>query len=224
MTRFGVEVVKSRYGNLKNYSYVLYDKECRTAAIVDPAWDMEAFARIVEDLELQITAILLTHSHQDHVNLVEPLSRRYRPAVYMSEREIRFSGYRCPNLQPLEDGETIILGGGEIGSILTPGHSCGSMCYFTDRHLFSGDTVFIEGCGICSLPGGDPYVMFDSIQAIKRRMPDHLAVYPGHSFGKEPGYTLDYLNRNNIYFQFEDKQTFVRFRMRKNQPDWFAFQ
>lgn len=224
MVRFGVEVVKSRFGYMKNYSYVLYDRQYRRAAIIDPAWDIDAFANIVEDLQLHVTAVLLTHSHQDHVNLVEELVRRYHPVVYMSEREIRYYDYHCPNLRPLLDGEEILLGGGVISCMSTPGHSYGSMCYLTERHLFSGDTIFIEGCGMCSSRGADPYAMFESIQAIKQRVPAHLAVYPGHSFGKEPGYTLEYLEKNNIYFQFDEKQVFVRFRMRKNQPNWFAFQ
>ncbi|WP_268964163.1 MBL fold metallo-hydrolase, partial [Paenibacillus sinensis] len=80
-----------------------------------------------------------------------------------------------------------MLGDTQITCILTPGHTYGSACYLTSDHLFTGDTVFIEGCGLCDTVGGDPEQMFHSIQRIKSAINPMVQIFPGHSYGKNPG-------------------------------------
>ncbi len=83
--------------------------------------------------------------------------------------------------------------------------------------------MFIEGCGICLGAGASAIDLFYSFQKIKRHVNPDTRVYPGHCFGKEPGQTIDYLSRNNIYYCFERADDFAKFRNRRNQPDIFAF-
>ena len=81
----------------------------------------------------------------------------------------------------------------------------------------------MEGCGICTAPGGSAEDMFHSIAKIKQQVPESVLVYPGHTYNVEPGQSLAYLKKNNIYFNIPDKKSFALFRMRKNQTNLFTF-
>jgi len=207
-----------RVGNkIINYVYIIMDRMTKQAAIVDPAWDMDAICYEIEKNNLQVKMILLTHSHSDHVQLVEPLVARYNPKVYISKREADYYRYHSGNLVTLADQTLLMLGETPIRSILTPGHTAGGMCYLMSHSLFTGDTLFIEGCGICDTKGGNPYEMFASLKKIRQITNPTVSVYPGHSFGRPPGLSMEDLMTYNIYFQINDLDSFVKFRMRPNQ-------
>lgn len=209
--------------SLINYSYIIIDEGSGEVAIVDPAWEPGKITAILNEFEARLTKILLTHSHVDHVNLVPALVRLYNPAVFMSGVEIDYYGFRCKNLNPAFHLERIELGKTPVDCLLTPGHTAGGMCYLLPHGIFTGDTVFTEGCGICSLPGGSPDDMFDSIQMIKKTVHPDTLVFPAHSYGREPGYPLSFLLEENIYFVMENRDMFISFRMRKNQKFMEAF-
>lgn len=219
---YKVKQLKTEKG-YKNYSYIITDIATNKAAIVDPAWELDTVLKALEYLNADLKAILLTHSHSDHTNLVGPLSERFSPEVYISKKEMGYNNFVCPNLRLLNDLDEIELGNTVITAILSPGHTAGSLCYLLSNSLFSGDTIFIEGCGMCTPDGGDPEQLFETIQRIKRIVNPEVAVYPGHSYGKKPGYPLSYLCRENIYFLFEEKEMFISFRCRGNQPNLLSF-
>jgi len=220
---YQVYPVRVSYMNFINYSYILVDSTSSQAAIVDPAWELDRITVMLDRLNVELTAILLTHSHHDHVNLVNPLVERYNPRVYMSAEEIQYYQFHCKNLHPFEDLETIRLAYTQISCLSTPGHTAGSACFLLEDCMFTGDTVFIEGCGMCGSRGGSADSMFESIQRIKQVVHPDVRIYPGHSYGKKPGALLRYVWANNIYFQLEKKDHFVAFRMRKNQTNLLDF-
>ncbi|SPF47291.1 putative polyketide biosynthesis zinc-dependent hydrolase PksB [Candidatus Desulfosporosinus infrequens] len=209
--------------NFVNYVYLIVDNSSQQAAIVDPAWELQKIVDILHEIDVELVAVLLTHSHFDHVNVVKPLLKLKQPQIYMSAEEIKFYKYNCANLNPITDKEIIKVGETEITCLVTPGHTVGSTCFLVPGHLFTGDTIFIEGCGICNTHGGSAEQMFESIRRVKTEVSSETKVYPGHSFGKKPGYTLSHLMQENIYFQLNKKEQFVDFRMRKNQANAFAF-
>ncbi|CAH1200612.1 putative polyketide biosynthesis zinc-dependent hydrolase BaeB [Paenibacillus plantiphilus] len=199
-----------------NYCYLIVEKASNYAILVDPAWEWETITGKLEELQVQLKAILLTHSHQDHVHLVQPLLDVYDPQVYMSRCEMDDYRYDCRNLNALQDSDILSVGGLKIAALLTPGHTSGSMCYHMQGVLFTGDTLFTEGCGNCNTKGGSAEQMFESIQRL-RLLPTHTRIFPGHSFGHPPGQTLGYLLKENIYMLIHNKEQFVHFRNRKNQ-------
>lgn len=222
--RSTVHQLSVQSGAFKNFTYIIVDNQTRKAAVIDPAWELESILRRLRDIGAELEAVLLTHSHFDHVNLVDPLVDRYQPAVYMHRDEIEFYRYRSENLISLHHNDKIRIGNTEIVALHAPGHTKGSICYLTDSHLFSGDTIFTEGCGVCNMEGGSPHDMFRSLQYLKKRIADDTAVYPGHSFGKRPGHLFRYLVQNNIYLAITNEKTFVDFRMRQRPGDAdFAF-
>ncbi|MCF2943974.1 MBL fold metallo-hydrolase [Paenibacillus tarimensis] len=202
----------------------MIDLYSREAVIIDPAWELDAIVHVITQADAKLTKILLTHSHSDHVHLVDALLRRYNPQVYMSRQEIDYYGFTCRNLNPVHDGEMIPFTQSSITCILTPGHTAGGVCYLWNGILFSGDTVFIEGCGMCSGPGGCPNGMYESIQRLKKLLAPEVRIYPGHCYGREVGCTFGYVMANNLYFQIENKEMFISFRMRSNQKNLFDFQ
>ncbi|MCX7920825.1 MAG: MBL fold metallo-hydrolase [Clostridia bacterium] len=215
--------LKVEFLNYKNFCYIIVDKDSQEAAIIDPAWDIDKISDKIGQLDVKLTSIFLTHSHYDHTNLAEHLVKRYNSHVFMSKDEINHYGYRCPKLNALSDKDSIYIGNTKVSCMLTPGHTFGSSCYLLQGSLFTGDTVFIEGCGICTGTGASAEQMYDSIQNIKNNVSHDTKIYPGHSYGKMPGYSLSYLLKENIYFQIDNKDIFISYRMRKNQGNLFDF-
>lgn len=213
-----VVVMKLHGPSIRSFTYVLVDASSRRAVVVDPAWDPEAIAARLQAIEAVPGAILLTHSHFDHVNAVSPLVERYGAEVYMSSREIDVYGFRCERLNAVEHGDVVRIGDTAVACLATPGHTAGGLCFHAGDALFTGDTVFTEGCGVCTAPGGDPRAMFQSLALIRRAVPLATRVFPGHSFGMAPGRTLRVLERENVYLQFEDPEQFIAWRMRPLPP------
>lgn len=90
---------------------------------------------------------------------------------------------------------------GLLGSavILTPGHTAGGICFLLKDSLFTGDTIFMEGCGICNLDGGSPEKMFESIQKLKGFVSNDIKVFAGHSYGRQQGIKWKELLSENLY-------------------------
>ncbi|WP_127530138.1 MBL fold metallo-hydrolase [Paenibacillus kobensis] len=206
-----------------NYSYLIVDTRTREAAVIDPAWELNPIRSLIASKGAVLKSILLTHSHHDHTNLVKPLVSLYGCDVHISRDEAAFYSFRCDRLTTFEDGQQIRIGDTAITCILTPGHSYGGACFAAEGSLFTGDTLYIEGCGICTTAGGDPEAMFDSIQRIKTIVQPETRIYPGHSFGMPPGCTFDQLEERNIYYSIDKKEAFVSFRMRRTNT-LFQFQ
>ncbi|MCC5467075.1 MBL fold metallo-hydrolase [Pelosinus baikalensis] len=223
MNNFQIYQLHLKSTFFKNYCYIIFDKTTNLTAIIDPAWELETIEIFLKKINANLATILLTHSHVDHVNLVNPLLKKYNPQVVMSVKEINYYNFTCNNLNPIENGDSIKLGNTDIKCLLTPGHTVGSTCFLLPDSIFTGDTIFTEGCGGCSADGGNPEEMYYSIQMIKNTISPKVSVYPAHSFGKKPGYPLKYLFEENIYFQINKLEHFIAFRMRKEQKNIFTF-
>lgn len=216
-----------RYANREfhvvNYTYVVANRDTRQALLVDPAWELETITDALARQRLQASGILLTHSHFDHVNLVAPLVELFNLDVWMSRDEIDAYGFSCANLRAVEDGAPFWAAGLRVVPCLTPGHSAGSTCFFVGGNVFSGDTLFSEGCGMCSGAGADPWQMYESLQRLKLRCAAGDRVFPGHSFGRAPGRSFAELLTENVYLNIPSYEAFHAFRMRTGQTKLFDF-
>ena len=217
-----IAVRTSKY-NYINYSYIFVDTKTNGAFLIDPTWEIDKILEPLQKLKVHPAAIALTHSHFDHVYLADKLARMFKINVYMSQAEVSFSGFCCNNLITIKDMDKIEIGNSKLLCLLTPGHSPGSMCYIVNDNIFTGDTLFNEGCGTCKMGGGSAEQMYDSLQRLKWFLPTYMKVYPGHSYGIEPGQTMDFVIQNNIYLQINNRDEFIGFRMRKNQKGNFDF-
>jgi len=207
----------------KNNVYIIADQKTKKAAVIDPAASLDEINELVKRFDLMLEAILVTHVHEDHIGSVNDLVEQHNCNVYVSEKEASYYHYRCQNMHLFEDQELIHLGDTVIKCLLTPGHTVGSTCFLLKNTLFSGDTIFMEGCGMCTASGGSAVDMFHSIEKIKRQVSDSVLVYSGHTYHEDPGQSIANLKKNNIYFNIDDEKFFVEFRMRENQEDLYNF-
>jgi len=158
-------------GPMENFVYLLHDHSSNTAAIVDPAWDVEEVLSLADEKGIRITDILLTHSHHDHVNGIEKVLAQTDAQIHLLKAEARFWGKALAKPKLHHGGDSIKIGETEIKVLHTPGHTPGSACYHAGSELIAGDTLFVFGCGRCDLQGGDPEEMFSSLKRIKSELP-----------------------------------------------------
>lgn len=207
----------------KNYVYTIVDQKHKSAVFIDPAWEMDKILADIEQYSVTPKAVLLTHHHTDHVHLAEDFSKLFNIPVYMSQDEIDYYGYQCTNLVGLQTYRSFFIDHIYVKPIHTPGHTHGGICYLIGGYLFTGDTLFIEGCGACLGKGSDPAALYKTLDNLKSTIPGNTQVYPGHSFGKEPGLAFEELLKVNIYCHFKTEKDFIAFRMRSQQNKTFSF-
>jgi len=164
--------------------------------IVDPGEEEERILRLVDELGLGIDAILLTHTHFDHIGAVAPVAKATGAPVYCPEIEVPvladiMSFVPWPGFGPYESydadetvagGEKLELAGFEIEVVFTPGHSPGHVTYAIrdEAAIFSGDVLFQGSVGRVDLPGGDGPTLLESIRGLVEGFPPETTVYPGH--------------------------------------------
>ena len=174
--------------------------------VIDPGADASTLRLELARMGASCAAILVTHTHWDHIGAVADLAEGTGAPVHVSETE-------APVLERLDDvyaavgihvrghdpevrlrgDETLELAGIELETIQVPGHSPGHLAFHADGSLFSGDVLFAGGVGRVDLPGGDWQTLLASIRRLADRFPAETAVYSGHG----PPTTLgDELARN----------------------------
>lgn len=208
---------------IKNYTYLLVNELNNKAIVIDPSWQPEKIEEKLKETGATLTAFLTTHSHFDHANLDETLIKKYQPKIIISKIEANYYNFEYPNAILIEQETEIELAGIKVKPILTPGHTKGSLCYLIDKNLFTGDTLFIEGCGLCHSKGGSAETLYQSLCLLKETIHENTKIYPGHSYGRTPGKPFKFVLNNNIYLNFNTSEDFVTYRMRKNQSKLFNF-
>lgn len=205
------EIIQLKVEDYDNFIYIIADRSTNEAAVVDPAWDGEGILGVLEDERLDLTAILLTHCHHDHINAVNELANK-RVSIFLSEKESHY-WEQCPDdAILLQDGDEIQLGQSSIGVILTPGHTPGSCCYYTGNHLLTGDTVFIYGCGRADLAHGNVHLLYHSLQRLKK-LPPETKIWVGHDYAVQEESTLGEQLAGNPFFMIENEADFSRYRL-----------
>jgi hydroxyacylglutathione hydrolase len=191
-----VDVRMFTVGPVQENCFVARRAGATEALVFDPGDEADRLVEAIEALELDVKAILLTHTHFDHIGAVAPLARATGAPVYCPEIERAvladimsfvpwpgfgpFESYEADEL--LSGGERLELAGLEIDVVFTPGHSPGHVSYSipAERALFSGDVLFQSSIGRTDLPGGDFATLMQSIATLLDTLPDDTRVYPGH--------------------------------------------
>lgn len=182
------------------------------AAVIDPPCMPDTILQKLRENGLALRKILLTHGHFDHIGAVAALVRETNCEVFIHKDDrnmltdnsanlSRFFGFKgtepCDASILLSDGDVINLGGTEIRVMHTPGHSPGSVCFFCEKFMFSGDTLFCSSVGRTDVPGGCTETLQNSLLKIKN-IPENYIVYPGHGGSTD----LFYEKETNPYLHF----------------------
>jgi len=192
-----IDVRMFTVGPVQENCFIVRAKGADTALIVDPGDEAERLLGAIDDLGIKtIEAILVTHTHFDHIGAVAPVARATNAPVYCPALETEvlanimdyvpwpgfgpFESYNAD--RTVEGGETLELAGLSIEVLFTPGHSPGHVTYALagEDALFSGDVLFEGSVGRVDLPGGDWPTLLSSIESLLERFPAETVVYPGH--------------------------------------------
>ena len=200
-------------GPLENFLYFLGDPATKEIAVIDPAWDVNFLREESRRQGFKITCVLLTHGHPDHLNGLDDLLSIHDVPVYISQQEDPLFKPKGKNIRDVRPHEKLKIGRIEIECLHSPGHSPGCQCFLVHGQLISGDTLFVDGCGRCDLPGSDPKKMYDSLYNKIMKLPDATVIYPGHNYGPLPCDTLAHQKKTNPYLQCDSLQEFLQERM-----------
>lgn len=200
-------------GPMQNYVYLVGDREKRECVMVDPAWEVDRVLKEAQKDEMKVTGALVTHAHFDHVNGLDDFLKRAKGKIHCHKDEAEFLKKWRSDLKPMSDGDKLTVGGVEITFLHTPGHTPGSQCFLVNDQLVSGDTLFIQACGRCDLPGGDAEQMYYSLKRLAS-LDEKVVLYPGHNYSDETTSTIGQERRTNPYLQSANLQDFLSFRMR----------
>ena len=162
--------------------------------VVDPAGDVDEIVKYLEESNVKVGAIVLTHGHGDHIGGVVELKELLDvPVMVHSDDEdmVKNSALNLSTSMPmgevnfkpdilLNDGDDIPLGDRSVKVIHTPGHTKGGICLLVDGILITGDTLFQGSIGRTDLYGGDFDILMKSIVEKLMILPDDTVVYPGH--------------------------------------------
>jgi len=183
-------------GPFQENCYIIGDEELGAGALIDPGDEAARIALAVEQTNLDIEKIIITHAHIDHVGAVATLIDEYAcPVLMHAEAEpmlkqlptqammmgLRFG--KVPTVDGyIEDEELLEVGGLRLRSLYTPGHAPGHLSFYLEDQslVFSGDTLFAGSVGRVDLPGGSMEVLLRSIEERLLTLPDETRVYSGH--------------------------------------------
>jgi len=184
-------------GPVQENCFVVREKGASAALIVDPGDEPDRLLDAIQKLGIgTVEAILVTHTHFDHIGAVAPVARATNAPVYCPELETQVLSnimdyVPWPGFGPFESydadetvkgGETLALAGLTLDVIFTPGHSPGHVTYSVrgEDAVFSGDVLFQGSVGRVDLPGGDGPRLLRSIESLMEELPLETTVYPGH--------------------------------------------
>ncbi|KAG7396072.1 hypothetical protein PHYBOEH_002818 [Phytophthora boehmeriae] len=163
-----------------NYAYLLIDPASNVAAVVDPANAEKVYAR-AQELNVAIEMILTTHSHLDHAGGNRDLSALI---LKREGRAIPVIGGPGDAVEAatitVTDGDTVALGALQVKIFFTPCHTRDHVLYYCQDVLFTGDTLFVAGCG--RFFNGTPAEMHHALNEVVAKLPEETKIYCGHEY------------------------------------------
>lgn len=187
---------KLTVGPFQENCYIVGDEATGTGVLFDPGDEAARISLAVEQTNLEISEIIITHAHIDHVGAVAALVDEYscpvlmhveaEPMLKQLPNQALMMGLRFGKVPAvdryIEDGEVLEIGGQRFEALYTPGHAPGHLAFYAPAEglVLSGDALFAGSVGRVDLPGGSMEVLMRSISERLLTLPDTTAVYSGH--------------------------------------------
>jgi sulfur dioxygenase len=176
------------------WTYLVGDEWSREAVLIDPVQELlDRDLGVLDELGLKLVYVLETHVHADHVTAAGLLRARTGAKVGVAAA----AGVTNADLE-LADGDAIRFGLQAIEVRATPGHTAGCLTYVpaTRPMAFTGDALFVRGCGRTDFQGGDPRVLYRSVRDKILSLPDETELFPAHDY---KGRTVTTVREEKLY-------------------------
>ncbi len=190
-----LHILPINVGMFQTNCYIVTSDNARTAVVIDPGDEADSIAAAVRGMNADLTAILLTHAHYDHICAVNELKAMWPDLlIYASLKEKPMfldpalnSGFGPASYKVMPDvwlteDEPLSFFGKKWTVLETPGHTAGSICFYIadDGVLFAGDTIFRRSYGRYDLPTGSLAEIRESLKRLLTSLPEETVVYTGH--------------------------------------------
>jgi sulfur dioxygenase len=187
------------------YTYVLFDPDTREALIIDPV--DEQLDRDLQTLKLyglRLAWAVETHAHADHITSAAKLAELAGARTAAPKG----CGIGTASVQ-LEHGDELTFGGETLRALHTPGHTAGSMSFVWCGHVFTGDTLLINGCGRTDFQSGSATELYRSITQVLFALPDDTVVWPAHDYQGRTHSTIGQEKTGNVRVAGKSEAEFV---------------
>ena len=201
------KIIRLVLGAYQTNCYIIYNNDLN-AVIIDPGAEADKIFKVIDEYNLKVDKIILTHAHPDHFGAIEEVRNKYNIKVYMCDKDRDMLENRSKELSSmlgidssgikadifLKEDDEIEFFDKKFKVIETPGHTPGGMCLLIDKVLIAGDTLFKGSIGRTDLPGGDFDVIMKSLEKLMK-LDDDILVLPGHG----PETTIEYERNFNPF-------------------------
>ena len=197
------------------YTYLIADPISKEAVFIDPVnTHIESYIALLTEHGLQLKYALETHVHADHITASGLLRQQLGALTAVSE----LCGATTADVK-IQDGDIFTLGEYEqIKVIATPGHTRGSISFLWRDRVFTGDSLFVGGCGRTDFQGGDAGALYDCITQRLFTLPSETLVYPGHDYQGRWVSSIEQERTNNPRLTGKTRAEFIEIMNNLNLP------
>ena len=203
------------------YTYLISSGKGREALIIDPVIEnVKNYINLLKELNLKLVKVIDTHIHADHVTGASKLKNITNCSTIMGEH----SPAETVEIK-VKDDELINLDNLKIKAMYTPGHTSDSYSFLMNNHLFSGDTLLINGTGRTDFQNGNAKDAYNSIFNKLLKLPEETLLYPAHDYKGEKVSTIGKEKKQNPRLQVKSADEYVEIMNNLNlkKPDEIDF-
>ena len=196
------------------YTYLIADDKSKEAAFIDPVnTHLDTYLNLLKEHGLKLIYSFETHVHADHITASGLLRQHTGAKTCVS----KFGGAQLVDIE-INDGDVFMLGEEKIKAIPTPGHTPGCTSFLWNDRLFSGDSLFIGGCGRTDFQGGDAGSLYDAITQRLFVLPGDTLVYPGHDYQQRWVSNIEQERTTNPRLAGKTREQFIEIMNNLNLP------